>query len=244
LQELKEDRISIFLYSRKVSPFLLREMMDIIQQTIETYDKIAPEYCRKTRQEKILEWEENYIKKLLSNISSETPLILDVGCGDGRHCEQIEKNGGKAIGIDLSKSMLEEAVAYYPNGDFRNMDMRELVFEDGSFDGIWSSGSIYHVTKSDVKGMIEEFRRVLKIDGVLGLNFKLGKGEGIEDNPRSYGSSPRYFAYYTKQEMTGIFKEFGFEELDSCLYPKEIFGDTIQQVWFKLQKNLQKDNPD
>ena len=68
-----------------------RTVQDIVRQTIQTYDKIAPEYCKKTRQPKFLEWEENYIKKLLSFISKSTPLILDVGCGDGRHCALIEK---------------------------------------------------------------------------------------------------------------------------------------------------------
>jgi len=57
--------------------------MDVVQQTIESYDKIASEYCRKTRQPKFLDGEEIYIKMLLSYISKTIPLILDVGCGDG-----------------------------------------------------------------------------------------------------------------------------------------------------------------
>ena len=209
--------------------------MDVVQQTIESYDKIASEYCRKTRQSKFLDWEEIYIKMLLSYISKTIPLILDVGCGDGRHCLLIEKNGGKAIGIDLSKRMLEEAKAYYPNGDFQEMDMRRLLFDDDLFNGIWASGCIYHVTKSDARKVIKEFRRVLKIKGVVGLNFKLGKGERLENNPKSYGGSPRYFAYYAKQEIEDLLKGIGFEELKSCLYPEEIFGDNIQQMWFRLR---------
>ena len=207
--------------------------MDVIQQTIQTYDKIAYDYCTKTRQPKFLEWEENYIKKMLSLISEPNPLILDVGCGDGRHTIPIERNGGRAIGIDLSKNMLKEAKSLYPNGDFREMDMRKLSFDNEFFDGIWSSGSIYHVTKSDIKNVIKEFKRVLKTDGVIAIIFKLGQGEGLQANPKSYSGSPRYFAYYTEEEMKDIFTSFGFEELDSCTYPEEILGDNIQQMWFK-----------
>ena len=207
--------------------------MDITRQTIRTYDKIAPDYCQKTRQSKFLDWEETYIKKLLSYVTAPDPFILDVGCGDGRHCILIERNGGKAIGIDLSKSMLQEAKKLYPNGDFREMDMRKLSFDDRFFDGIWSSGSIYHVTKSDVEKVIEEFRRVLKPKGVVAISFKLGQGEGMEANPKSYSGSPRYFAYYTEDEMKNIFISFGFEELESFTYPEEIFGDNIQQMWFR-----------
>ena len=210
--------------------------MDVVQQTIQTYDRIAPDYCKKTRQSKFLEWEESYIKKLLLFISKSDPLILDVGCGDGRHTILIERNGGRAIGIDLSKNMIEEARSLYPVGDFRKMDMRRLFFDNNSFEGIWASGSIYHVTKSEARKVIREFRRVLKVDGVVAVNFKLGSGEGMEANPKSYSGSPRYFAYYTRNEMRNMFSNFGFEELESCTYPEEIFGDNIQQMWF--QRNI------
>jgi ubiquinone/menaquinone biosynthesis C-methylase UbiE len=210
--------------------------MDEVLQTVRTYDRIAPEYCEKTREPRFLEWEEGYIKKLMGYISSPAPIILNVGCGDGRDNVHIEMNGARAIGIDLSEGMLREAKKYYPVGDFRKMDMRDLAFEDDFFDGIWASGSIYHVPKSEVKKIIGEFERVLKNDGVLSLNFKLGKGEGLEANPKSYDGSPRYFAYYTKQEMKNIMVDFGFKEIESCLYPEEIFNDKIQQMWFRLEK--------
>ena len=132
--------------------------MDVVRPTIQTYDKIAPDYCKKTRQSKFLEWEENYIRKLLFFITKPNPLILDVGCGDGRHTILIERNGGRTIGIDLSKNMLKETEYLYPNGDFRKMDMRRLLFDEHFFDGVWVSGSIYHVTKSDVRKVIKEFK--------------------------------------------------------------------------------------
>ncbi|UCE35899.1 MAG: methyltransferase domain-containing protein [Thermoplasmata archaeon] len=209
--------------------------MEFVQQTIKTYDQIASEYCIKTRQQKFLDWEENYIMKMLSYISASNPLILDVGCGDGRHCLIIEKNGGRAEGVDLSDGMLNEAKKLYPKGSFRKMDMRKLDFEDGHFDGIWASGCIYHVPKSEVEDVILEFKRILKEQGIIAVNFKLGEGEGMEANPRSYSGSPRYFAYYSEEEMGDIFSKLDFEELESCTYPEEIFGDKIQQMWFRLK---------
>ncbi len=210
--------------------------MDVVRKTIQTYDNIASKYSKKTRKPKFLEWEENYIKKLLYYISKSTPTILDVGCGDGRHTFIIDKNGGKAIGVDLSESMLEEAIGLYPEGEFRKMDMRDLSFEDDSFEGIWVSGSIYHVPKSEVGDVIKEFRRVIKENGVIAVNYKLGSGEGMEASPKSYSDAPRYFAYYDEKEMQDLFSGFGFEILESQSYPEEVFGDTIRQVWFKLKR--------
>jgi ubiquinone/menaquinone biosynthesis C-methylase UbiE len=207
--------------------------MDIVRQTMQTYDKIAPDYCRKTRQPKFLDWEETYIKKLLSYIDKPNPIILDVGCGDGRHSIMIDRNGGRATGIDLSKSMLREAKTLYPGGDFREADMRELPFDNDFFDGIWSSGSIYHITKADAKKVVREFRRVIKTEGVVAVNFKLGQGESLEANPKSYSGSPRYFAYYTEDEMKDLFGSFGFDEVESCTFPEEIYEATIPQMWFR-----------
>lgn len=202
-------------------------------ETTETYDKIAPGYCEKTRQEKYLRWERSYISKMLSLIGSSDPLVLDVGCGDGRHCRIIEEEGGRATGIDLSPGMLEQARLYYSAGDFQLMDMCSLTFADSRFDGIWSSGSIYHVSKARVRDALAEFGRVLKPGGVLSISFKLGSGEGLESNPKSYGGSPRYFAYYSQDEMTGLLSSAGFAVIETCLYPEEVFGADNLQMWLR-----------
>jgi len=147
----------------------------------------------------------------------------------------IDKNSGRAIGIDLSRTMLTEAKSFYPGGRFCHMDMRRLAFADGFFGGIWMSGCIYHVPKAGAKSVVEEFARALKLDGVLAVNFKLGTGEGLEQNPRSFAGFPRYFAYYGKEEMRELFERCGFQELETCGFPEEIFGDRIQQMWLRLR---------
>jgi SAM-dependent methyltransferase len=205
----------------------------VVQRTIRTYDLIAHEYCRKTRQQEFLDWETEYIERLLSLITAPEPLILDVGCGDGRHCRLIEELGGSAVGIDLSRRMIAEAKAYYPVGCYCVMDMCSLQFGHGCFDGIWSSGSIYHVPKHSIRGVVAEFTRVLKPGGVVAVSFKRGEGEGLDCEPRSYAGSPRFFAYYTEDKIVGIFSQAGFTKIDSRTYPEDIYGDGIQQIWFR-----------
>ncbi len=208
---------------------------DVVSQTIATYNKIAPAYCGKTRIQKYLDWEGKYIQKMISLIDIPDPLILDVGCGDGRHCRLIDEDGARSIGVDLSSSMIAESVAYYPQGKFVMMDMRHLSFGDSRFDGIWSSGSFYHVRKAEAGHVAGEFGRILKSGGVLAINFKLGSAEGLEANPKSYGGSPRYFAYYSRDEMVKLLGKYGFREIEACLYPEEIYGDNLQQMWLRLE---------
>jgi ubiquinone/menaquinone biosynthesis C-methylase UbiE len=203
------------------------------EETIKAYDAIAPEYCPGTRQEKFLEWEKSYIEKMLALIQDTHPLILDVGCGDGRHCKIIDELGAKSVGIDLSDAMLAQAWKYHPEGDIRKMDFRELEFPDAHFHGIWSSGSVYHVPKSEVGQVIAEYARVLRPGGIVAINFKLGSGEGMEQEPKSHRGAARYFAYYATEKMEGLFRRAGFELLKSCAYPEEVFGDELAQMWFR-----------
>ena len=207
--------------------------MDPVEQTRETYDSIASEYCQRTRQKKYLDWEDSYIKKMLSFISGSNPLILDVGCGDGRHCKLFHENGARAIGIDLSDAMLAESKKHFPAGEYRKMDMRALDFPDNHFNGIWSSGSIYHVPKDEIGKVISEFARVLKPRGIVAVCFKLGEGEGMMANPSSFKDAPRYFAFYSLEEMENLFRNAGFEMLKSCNYPEKLFDDDLVQIWLR-----------
>ncbi|UCC11456.1 MAG: class I SAM-dependent methyltransferase [candidate division WOR-3 bacterium] len=204
----------------------------VVKTTARTYDTIAPEYCRKTRQQRFLDWERGYIERLFFSIRQPAPRLLDVGCGDGRHCRIIEELGGSAIGIDRSRKMIAEARTYYARGHYVIMDMCALAFRSAWFDGIWASGSIYHVPKSTVGQVVQGFKRIVKRHGVIAVSFKLGSGEGLEENPRSYRGSPRFFAYYTKNEMEDVFSRAGFSTIASCAYPEDVYGDGIQQMWF------------
>ena len=53
---------------------------------------------------------------------------LDFGCGAGRSTRFLKKLGFTAVGIDISKSMIELAAKADPDGDYR-------LVEDGDFDG-------------------------------------------------------------------------------------------------------------
>ena len=70
-----------------------------------------------------IESELNYKKSLL---------ILDIGCGTGRHTIELTKRGYNVTGIDLSDSQLdharEKAKQQNLNIDFRKHDARDLPF--------------------------------------------------------------------------------------------------------------------
>jgi SAM-dependent methyltransferase len=62
--------------------------------------------------------------------------VLDVGCGPGRHTNELARRGLDALGVDISERFVEIARQQGP-GRFERMDARSLPF-DGEFDAVLS----------------------------------------------------------------------------------------------------------
>ena len=57
--------------------------------------------------------------------------VIDIGCGPGRHCNELALRGYRAFGIDISKTFIEQAKASAVEGaSFRRLDARALQNED------------------------------------------------------------------------------------------------------------------
>jgi len=202
---------------------------DEVKLTIETYDRIAPRYCSHTMTEEIRFVERRFLDKFLELIGKAGPLVCDLGCGDGRDSIYLEMRGARAVSADLSRGMLREARKLFPRGSYVLMDFRSPAFPGAVFDGVWSSGAICHIPKRELPATLEAIRSTIAPAGVFSFNFKVGKGEGVEARPRSFGSGPRYFAYYSVEEMTAHLE--GFTVVHEDEYPQEVFGDRIVQLW-------------
>jgi ubiquinone/menaquinone biosynthesis C-methylase UbiE len=208
---------------------------DVTVTTRETYDKIAPAYS--TCVNKLVRvdgWIQKYERTLMDTFTRKLPAkgrILEIGCGNGRDLEYLLEKGLCVTATDFSSGMLAEARKRVPDGNFIQMDMRSLSFSDQSFDGIWANGCIYHIPKNDFKHALNEFNRVLKPNSMLSFNFKIGKGEGLEQTPRSFKSGPRYFAYYSTRGMAKrlLAANFAVSEIEE--YPEKILEEKIAQVW-------------
>ena len=101
--------------------------------------------------------------------------ILDVGCGAGKTaCYLAKKHGCQVTAVDISPRMIEwaketavrEGVA--DKIEFKVADAQALPFEDATFDGLISESVLTFVP--DRKQAIQEFIRVIKPGGHLGLN--------------------------------------------------------------------------
>jgi len=92
--------------------------------------------------------------------------LLEAGCGTGQWVQFLGKLGHDVVGIDYAAGGLEVGRAHNPDLNLIQADIRNLPFEDESFDYIVSFGTIEHDINGPEDALIE-FRRVLKPSGKL-----------------------------------------------------------------------------
>lgn len=173
------------------------------EKTIQTYNQMAKEYDDET----IDFWERfprTFFDKFAELVQGK---VLDVGSGPGRDGLLLKEKGLEVFCLDASEAMIElckERGLESVLGDFTSMP-----FEDNSFDGAWAYTSLLHIPKSEVSKAFSEIKRVLKGSGILGLG--LIEGETEEYRESSGVNMPRWFSFYTKDEVQKLLGDSGFK---------------------------------
>lgn len=93
--------------------------------------------------------------------------LLEIGCGEGIHCNHLQNIGYKVTGVDISEEAIRIAKAKVSAGSFVVGDARELNFADDSFDIVLCIMVLHHFYYSDIDKILQESIRVCKPGGKL-----------------------------------------------------------------------------
>lgn len=175
--------------------------------TIDWYDKNAIQYANASYPGIPYDLIDKFLSYLPKN-----PKILDAGCGPGRDCGIFNKLGAQITGLDISEGLLKVARARNPDVPFVKGDFLNLPFENESFDGIWAHAALVHLESIDqVKKAIQEFKRVLKLKGILHVYVKEQTGNQktavVNDKLTNHD---RFFRYYSQNELKTYLENEGF----------------------------------
>ncbi len=215
--------------------------MDHVEQTIETYDKIASAYHLASTPENRT-WLEDSMREFFARLPGRSVLVA--GCGEGRDSRFLRSLGATVMSFDFSEGMLAIARAADAEGAYWRCDLRHAGSIDRTFDGIWACACLYHITKSEFRSCLADFRRLLNQRGVLFLNLKLGSGEGFIDIPRDgYPggkaakeklAGSRYYAFYDRKELDDYFSDFVVEK-ERRNHLKE--GEGAMEFWLRKRSS-------
>ena len=96
-------------------------------------------------------------------------VLVDVGCGTGRHSRALSHNGVRTIGIDLSRGLLQAAAGLQP-GAWVQADARQIPLPSASADAVMSlcQGG-FGITPGGDEQVFAEMVRVLRPGGTLAV---------------------------------------------------------------------------
>jgi cyclopropane fatty-acyl-phospholipid synthase-like methyltransferase len=163
--------------------------------------------------------------------------VLDLGCGAGRNCVFLAKEGFDVVSLDISRSALRITNALLHKRRLTNVGlargtMINLPFGNERFDAVISISVIHHAVKKDIEKIISEVHRTLRKNGILFANVasiedpRHGEGEEVEENTF---------------RILEAFEEKRFEELHHFLTRHEI--SEMFACFNKLEVELLKEKP-
>ncbi len=168
--------------------------------TIDAYNRIAHEYA--DTHWSVHFWDRQY-KEFEGLLHGKR--LLDAGSGAGRDTRYFISKGYDVVSIDASSGIVDEARKRVPEGSFMEMDMTDMKFADGEFDGLWCCASLLHLDDVEARKALSEFKRVLNSNGVLFISVKLGSGGVIEKRP---DGTERYFRNYGVEEIRDLISRY------------------------------------
>lgn len=153
------------------------------------------------------------IKFLKINNKIKEPIILDAGCGVGRHYYNITKQYKKVIGIDKTKSLLKYAKIRNINGVFYNENLiNKELFNKGFLNYITCLlDTIYHNSYDDMCSIFKNFYTWLSQDGYLFINLI---------DPSKFDISPREYSQY-------------YFDKNNIKHSLTYFNNFTHDAWFK-----------
>jgi SAM-dependent methyltransferase len=112
-------------------------------------------------------------------------LLLDAGCGEGRHCFGALERGARVVGVDLDRPSLAKAAGALRaraaevggSGAMLQGDTFRLPFRDATFDKLICSEVMEHV--HDWRGAARELARVTKPGGLLAVTIPTATSEAL-----------------------------------------------------------------
>jgi demethylmenaquinone methyltransferase / 2-methoxy-6-polyprenyl-1,4-benzoquinol methylase len=155
-------------------------------------------------------------------------LVLDLACGTGDFCRELDRRGYRAVGFDFSHGMLANARTEAP---LVEADILTLPVADARADGVTCGFALRNVVS--LRGLFTELGRVVRPGGRIALldasvpdNPVLRTGHGLYLNKAipmiggaisdraAYAYLPRSMAYLPPpEEMAGMLEAAGFRDV-------------------------------
>ncbi len=144
-------------------------------------------------------------------------LLLDAGCGEGRHCAGALDRGARVIGLDIDRAALAAAQATLRErpgrSDLLRGDALALPFPDARFDRVICSEVMEHV--DDYNGALRELARITRPAGRLAVTVptELSEKLYLHLSDEYFESPGGHIRIFSPKKLARAMRRAGFEEI-------------------------------
>ncbi len=174
-------------------------------RTIESYNAHIQEYMDSTPHEVsgvVKEW----IDRTFSDIAKDAR-ILEFGSAFGRDATYLEKQGYQVMCTDATPAFVDLLRQKGFNSDVLNAITDDLP-ED--IDVVLANAVLLHFTRNEANEVIGKVYNALNADGTFAFTLKQGEGEEWLDSKLG---APRFFTYWTEEQIRDVLSGAGFSEI-------------------------------
>lgn len=183
-------------------------------QSVAAYDQHAREYQESLR----LKRPRADVRRF-GAFTQRDDLVLDVGCGPASDLRLLRDIGVHPVGLDLSLGALREARMLLPRHPMVRAPLHELPFREGSFRGLWMSGSFSHLPRRDWQPTFAYLMRFLERGPVYFSCYRGNVDLQALDDPVL---GQVFVSAASEEEVGGMLARHGLEDLTVELRPDPI----------------------
>jgi SAM-dependent methyltransferase len=181
--------------------------------------------------------------------------ILDCGAGGAMPpLTLFQQHGFDCWGIDISDEQIQKAKEFCDTKEIplhlRKGDVRQIPFEDETFDYVYEHYSMCHLSKQDTIRAIHEMKRVLKKGGlcflgVISTDTWPKSSLGIEREPghfwvKEQGSELTLHSMFSDEEVDQLVLGWDIISQEKrVLYKREDAQKTSLAAWMELYQEVQ-----
>ena len=153
-------------------------------------------------------------------------LVLDLGCGNGKHLAAMEARGWRVVGLDAA---LEAVLICKSTENLVVGEASLLPFRGATFDAVIGIHILGHLPKLLRPHLFMDVERILKIGGTFHCtvfsrgDMRCGKGEEIE--PFTYSRRGIITHYFTVEELESLKEPFSEAIISMVSHEVKISGE-------------------
>jgi len=180
------------------------------------------------------------VKRVIELIHNDSESLLDVGCGNGILCNQVQQfvpGLKRVVGYDRSSEAIK-----YVSTEKKIGKINCLPFNENEFDTVCALEILEHLPMTIYEEAIKEISRVSGKSIILTVPNNENLSKNMISCPNCYTKFHRHYHMQTfnPESMNKIFRRFSFKcvHIEKIVkYEEKIFFTKIQSLYNKVTKN-------